>query len=52
LAGQNEFEQSKVDEVAEWFKDIFRDFVPYLVVTHGTQEYIEMLGLQNTTKVI
>jgi hypothetical protein len=51
LAGQNEFEQIKVDEVAEWFKDIGRDFAPFIVLAHGTQEFREMLELQNTTKV-
>jgi hypothetical protein len=50
LAGQSEFEQIKVDELTEWYKDIGRDFGPYVILAHGPQ-YREVLGLQNTTKV-
>jgi hypothetical protein len=52
LAGQTEFEQLKVDELAEWFKDIWRDYVPLLILENGTKEVREMFGLQNTSKVI
>jgi hypothetical protein len=41
LAGNNELEQAKVDELAEWFKDIWRDYLPYFLVAAGFKDDVD-----------
>jgi glutathione S-transferase len=38
LAGQDELEKAKVDEVFDFFKDVYTEIIPYVVVKGGWRE--------------